>query len=420
VRRAFLWLGVTAALALAGCGGGSGMSLVSGSSGSSSSGGSSSGSSGAANAVTVTVDGGPASVPDALFTSVTVCVSGTSTCQTIDHIQIDTGSSGLRIIGSVLTLALTQQTSSGTPVAECTIFGDGYSWGPVKLADVKIGGETAANIPVQVMGDAAYPTSTVPAECQNNAPPSPNNPENTVQNFGANGVLGVGSFVDDCGPFCASGAQTANYYTCPTPSSCQDATQAEASQVSNPVAFFATDNNGVVIKLPALASAVALSATGTMIFGIGTQTNNALGMASIYTVDASQGYLSTLFGASTLADSFLDTGSTALFFDDNIATCSNSDTVAPGYFCPVVPVALTAMIEGVNGTTSPQINFTIDNAHNDFASNPNANVFTSIGLPNTADAQSFDWGLPFFFGRTVFTAIDGKPTPGGTGPYFAF
>jgi hypothetical protein len=32
----------------------------------------------------------------------------------------------------------------------------------------------------------------------------------------------------------------------------------------------------------------------------------------------------------------------------------------------------------------------------------------------------FAWGLPFFFGRTVFTAIDGQTTPGGVGPYFAF
>jgi hypothetical protein len=30
----------------------------------------------------------------------------------------------------------------------------------------------------------------------------------------------------------------------------------------------------------------------------------------------------------------------------------------------------------------------------------------------------FDWGLPFFFGRTVFTAIEDRGTPAG--PYFAF
>ena len=33
---------------------------------------------------------------------------------------------------------------------------------------------------------------------------------------------------------------------------------------------------------------------------------------------------------------------------------------------------------------------------------------------------SFDWGLGFFFGRNVFTAIEGQSTPGGPGPYFAY
>ena len=32
----------------------------------------------------------------------------------------------------------------------------------------------------------------------------------------------------------------------------------------------------------------------------------------------------------------------------------------------------------------------------------------------------FDWGLPFFYGRTVFTAIEGAATPGGAGPYWAY
>jgi hypothetical protein len=32
----------------------------------------------------------------------------------------------------------------------------------------------------------------------------------------------------------------------------------------------------------------------------------------------------------------------------------------------------------------------------------------------------FDWGLPFFFGRNVFVAIQGQSTPGGTAPYWAY
>jgi hypothetical protein len=34
--------------------------------------------------------------------------------------------------------------------------------------------------------------------------------------------------------------------------------------------------------------------------------------------------------------------------------------------------------------------------------------------------KTFDFGLPFFYGRNVFTAIEGKNTAGGLGPYFAY
>jgi hypothetical protein len=41
------------------------------------------------------------------------------------------------------------------------------------------------------------------------------------------------------------------------------------------------------------------------------------------------------------------------------------------------------------------------------------------GYPDPTQA-SFDWGLPFFFGRIVFSAVETRNTPSGTGPYFAF
>ena len=38
----------------------------------------------------------------------------------------------------------------------------------------------------------------------------------------------------------------------------------------------------------------------------------------------------------------------------------------------------------------------------------------------TPGNHDFDWGLPFFFGRPTFIAIEGQSTTGGTGPYWAY
>jgi len=73
------------------------------------------------------------------------------------------------------------------------------------------------------------------------------------------------------------------------------------------------------------------------------------------------------------------------------------------------------------------VNFSIDNADNLLATPDTA--FATLGGPNGqantcsngAGACSFDWGLPFFYGRTVFTAIDGQTVSSvGTGPFWAY
>ena len=53
-----------------------------------------------------TFNGQQAGHDNALYTTVTICQPGTAICQSIDHVLIDTGSTGLRILSSVLTLTL--------------------------------------------------------------------------------------------------------------------------------------------------------------------------------------------------------------------------------------------------------------------------------------------------------------------------
>jgi hypothetical protein len=416
-RLARLGFGAVLSLTLLSCGG----SDAGVSSGSSSSGGGTTPTTGS-NVVSVVVDAGPLPTTNAttntLFTTVTVCVPGTTTCQTIDHIQVDTGSYGLRILSSVLTLALPVQTASnGDAIVECTQFVDGYSWGPVAVADAKVSGETASSVPIQVIGDPNY--ATVPSACSSIGPA-----EDTVAQFGANGVLGIGPFVQDCGSNCAGDATIGDYYAC-TASACQGTTLATANQVSNPVNFFATDNNGVIIQLPSVAAGGAATLTGSMIFGIDTQTNNKSGDQTVLTLAGSAGgsagqppgTLTTLFNGGTLIESFLDTGSNGLFFNDSsLNTCTESGLT--DFYCPSSIENFTATLEGQN-SMSESVSFSVAPADSLAASDT---AFSNLAgpYPDAQDTQTFDWGLPFFFGRTVYTVIENATTTVGTGPYVAF
>ncbi len=364
----------------------------------------------APNLVPIAVESGPAGTVNTAFVSVTICVPGTADCQTIDHVTVDTGSSGLRILASVLTLSLPRaQDTTGQPLGECIQFADGYSWGPVAAADVKIAGEQASNLPVQVIGDAAFPT--VPSSCSSAGPP-----ENTVQAFGSNGILGIGVFREDCGPACAGAAVPGTYYSCPT-SGCTPIAAALAQQVQNPVAWFPTDNNGVIVRLSGIGSAGAATVGGSLVFGIDTRSNNALGTATVLTVDANTGGFTTLFKSQTLTQSFIDSGSNGLFFPDaSLPICTS--TIASGFYCPGSVQVLSATNQSVTGMTS-MVSFNVANADALLNNNPTFYAFDNLAGSNPRIA-SFDFGLPFFYGRSVFVAIEGQTTSAGAGPFVAY
>jgi len=359
----------------------------------------------------ITVGAGPAgNYANGVFTIVTVCVPSSSTCQTVDNVLVDTGSYGLRLLssagGGAFTLTLpAQNAASGNPIGECAAFVSGFTWGPVKSADISMAGEHASKIPVQVI-DPSF--SAVPSACSNTGVPE----DDTIHTLGANGILGVGPYVADCGLACEQ-AGTANpglYYEC-VGASCHVIPQTTSLQVQNPVAFFAKDNNGVVIELPAITSSLN-SLTGSMIFGIGTQSNNALGSAALFPLDSSGEFSTSYKGHSYPA--FVDSGSNALFFLDTSQTgltvCSDNS----GFYCPASQADMSA--KTISGGSSATINFSVISADKLFAAQSNF-VFPNLAGPN---AGTFDWGLPFFFGRNVFTAIESRSTPAGTGPFWAY
>ncbi|QDZ27844.1 DUF3443 domain-containing protein [Noviherbaspirillum sp. UKPF54] len=410
---------------LAACGGGGGSDSAAPSSNTSVS----SPASATSNVMAVSVELGPSNNVNIPYVTVTVCEPGSEVrCRSIDHVLLDTGSNGLRLFASALAatssqsaLSFPQLQTGGLALAECVQFADGSSvWGPVRSADVKLAGQRVSALPVHVVGDAGF--AAIPDACSNSLTPA-----TTAAQFGANGVLGVGTLDQDCGDLCSTTAQNGFYYAC-TSSSCSPSTAPLAQQVPNPVARFATDNNGVVVQLPGVAPGGAATVSGSLIFGIGTQSNNALGSAKVFNLDPASGYFTTIYNNRTYAKSFIDSGSNAIYFDDaGITICSGYDH---GFYCPPFTRNLTATMIGVKvGGASGTVSFSVANADNLFHANPSFVAFPTLagpmsGIDNTTPASLwssyFDWGLPFFYGRSVFTAIHGRDTPGGKGPYYAY
>jgi hypothetical protein len=399
-----LLVALTVALALVACGGGSSSPAAPapsvGTSPPPSTGGGSA--SGDANVVAITVDGGTdGRAFNNPFVTVTVCVPGTSTCQDIDHVLVDTGSFGLRIAASALssTIALPKLTApAGNVLAECAPFASGIAWGSVRSADVRIGGESASAVPVQVVNDSSIA-------------PTPRACSSLGSNFGvgasSKGILGIGAFAQDCGTGCAVSASSGLYYGCDA-STCAASTAPLASQVTNPIAFFANDNNGAVIALPSVPLTGASTVAGTLTFGVGTRSNNQLGNATVYAANSSGSVQTTYNGTHYTA--FFDSGSNALFFPD-----SSMPQCFGGFYCPTTPQTLSAIVTSATGVSST-VSFTIEG----FQSISGNATAAPVGGSPTGLGKSFDWGLPFFFGRTVFVAIAGATTPAGIGPFWAF
>jgi len=331
---------------------------------------------------------------------------------------LDTDSTGLRLIRSVLTAAgvtLAGATDAqGQGIEECVSFGSGQVWGPVAAADLTMAGEAAQKVPVQVLDDAGA-GAPPPATCG-----AGGTLINSVSALGANGMLGVGVFAQDCGAACVGAATPLPvYYGCSAAGVCTAENLALASQVSNPVAMFAADNNGIIVDLPSLINANGdTSVHGQLLFGIGTQSDNALPLTGLTVLgtDAQGDFTATYNGNATVLPAVIDSGTDSYSFDDpSIAHCTSGAFI--GYYCPAVaPQTLFAMNMGV-GTNSGTntVNFAV--------ADPNTFVAGAAAFANLAGgggSSSFTWGMPFFYGRKVYVGIEQRTAGNFTGPYFAY
>ncbi len=393
------------------------------------------------NTTQIVVDAGPqggfsigaVNVP---YVTVTVCAPGSAAqCATIDHVFLDTGSIGLRVFGSAVAslglpaIAVPADAATSTPAGaavECYPFVLGAVWGGLARADVRIAGELASGVPIQVIDDANPPANAVPADCTAAA-----NGQlmDTAASLQANGILGIGMLAFDCGLNCVSGDYSSGYtlyYACPgAGAACTPAAIPAALQVQNPVTFFPVDNNGTIVALPALPQLGAQTATGRLVFGIGTRSNNQLPTnASLVFVDANPAdaaylYFSTTVAGTTYTDSYIDSGSNALFFDDATlakACQSTSGNATAAWYCPTSAQQRSASVTDAKGSTVA-IAYSVVSADALF-STPGL-AFDDLAGTLAPGSASFVWGLPFFYGRSVYTSIWGQ-TLSLAGPWNAF
>jgi hypothetical protein len=387
----------------------------------------------AANVATISVNAGPGTTAsiNTPYTSVTVCAPGSTTnCQTIDHIAVDTGSSGLRIVASVLSPTLAAALplmvdGNNNAIVECTPYADGYAWGPVVSVDMGISGEKAISLPIQVFGTSLFPSPPVGAPCEGAGPQL-----DTVASFGANGTLGISFFAQDCGSGCAlalsAPANPGFYFACSSSTSCSVTTVPLTSvsgpeQVQNPVTLFAVDNNGVIVEMPTVAAAGQASVAGALVFGIDTLANNVFGTAAVVmTVEPVHGYVSTEFNSAGYSKSSFDTGSSALYFDvpttvTNLPLCTDSGHLT--LYCPTATEGFTANAESTTNVPL-SIPFSVASADSLLSSGSLVAFGTLAG--SVSDPAVFDWGMPFFYGRNVYFALEGKLTSVAVGPFVAF
>jgi hypothetical protein len=382
------------------------------------------------NTTEIVVDSGPLSgfssaVANLPYVTVTVCAPGSTTaCATIDHVFLDTGSIGLRLLRSaVANLNLPPMTQGGSTVVECLPFVIGAVWGPMARADLKVAGESALNLPIQIIDDSSPPQVTPTANCQAAA-----NGDllNSVGKLQANGVLGVGMLRYDCGLACAI-ADYSNgytlYYTC-SGNACNPAAVSADLQVQNPVSYFKANNNGTLIVMPAVPETGASLARGRLVFGIGTQGNNQrpqeLPVLYIETDPTKENYfyLTTTLDGTSYPNSYVDSGSNGFFFDNPaLPTACSGSGAGSAWYCPKGTQPLSAVISDTFGTPAT-VNFSI--ASTDVLFSTSNTAFGNLGgAAGSGNPGAFVWGMPFFYGRRVFTSIWGQALS-PNGPWVSF
>ncbi|CAJ5476421.1 DUF3443 family protein [Burkholderia pseudomallei] len=317
------------------------------------------------------------------YIDVQICVPGTSQCVRVDHVQVDSGSTGLRIMKSALnglTLPL-QANTSGAQISECMAYATSEVWGPVARSDVYVGGEFGGNQTLQVIDDSD--SASVPASCSSQGALT-----DTTSSFGGKGIIGINQLFSDGG----------SYYAC-TGTGCSQLDSSPVT-VTNPVAGFAQDNNGVSIQIQPISDLGATSASGQLIFGINTASNNRIAGAAILYTDKN-GDLSVNTGTRTMPG-FIDSGTASYFFPDDgsIPICSDNRN----WYCPPSPISVNVDVIAGDASVDRPSSYRLSSYDSISADMEVAPTGESGSVFNDG-ASWYVLGLPFYINRRVYGSI---------------
>ncbi len=350
----------------------------------------------APNQITVKLNGGHfGNSPNLATVSVTICEPNTDKCQKINDIQLDTGSTGLRIFkSSVLTgfnLKLPHATLAGKNAYECADFGLGDKvWGSVRYADVQIGGELAKNLRIQIQNTQNY-TKHCPASGSG------------ISDTNINGILGINPAPDD--------NLDANYFLCLNNGNSKCVLQTQPTRqvaTQNPVYKFPLDNNGYSIEFPTVKSPEH-RITGTLTFGINTERNNRLSSSikrfSMFPSDSTGYIIAKLDGRKigTLIDS--GTNMNVLPTIKGLRVCAFYGKWHDSSTCPLkhfkIPITLLGIHPQKVFISASSVDF---NNYKQFAALPGFTFANS-------KASTLILGVPFFFGKRIYFDILNHDNP---------
>ena len=288
--------------------------------------------------------------------AVTLCEPGTSRCEVVRNILLDTGSYGLRVFKSAIKKinlpGVYADSAKTKTLAECIRYGvsddtETSQWGRVSQADVHLGDEVAANVRIHLI-EATYPH--IPADCHD-PDPDPGTASGSQVEPGFNGILGVGPVIQDDDGRDPNGNEPFLYYACSS-QSCEGLSIPGNQQVSNPLASFPLDNNGVIVQLPNVPANVlqgsSNSFSGKLIFGIGTRSNNQMpGSMKIPLDRIDASFQGTLNNQSATA--FFDTGSNLDYVKLGLPLCASADLTKKG--CSASDAAFAEQLYCPSGKT---------------------------------------------------------------------